>query len=273
MNLRCENCGHAALDTDSTCWHCGEPLPGREERGREEVKVRESWTRDAGPGSIVIFGGLTLLVVIAALLVMNWLGQQPRLQARLGARTRPGWTFLTAANRAFTISLPDDWSWLDTADPDAAAALASLVDQESRWRLATHPLGAEISDMTIVFAAGSALPNESQGPILVVASSPLLNGVTYQEVVNFLSNSDYDVGQVRYVDNFDKSHVSIVIDTPLDDALSEAENAQAIRCRQQFVLGRQKSLLISLCAPTGRFAAFSNTFDEILESFQHLDTP
>ena len=85
MNIRCENCGHTALDTDSTCWQCGESLPGREHAGRRKVKVRESWTHGTGPASIAIFGGLTLLVVLAALLVMTSLGQQPHATTDSGA--------------------------------------------------------------------------------------------------------------------------------------------------------------------------------------------
>jgi hypothetical protein len=272
MNIRCENCGHAALDTDETCWHCGAPLPGRQGTGRKKVKARESWTRDGGPASIAIFGSLTLLVVVAAALVMATLGRQPQLQVRLGTRTRPGWTLLAPANRAFTVTLPDSWSWLDSTDPGAAAELDALIRTEPRLRLATHPLGAETEDMRILFAAGDPLPAHDLTPILVVAASSLLNRLTYQEAVSFLSGSDYDILGVRFIDDFDKSHVDILVDTPPVDPSGQAESAAAIRCRQQFVLGRQQSLLLSLCAPPGRFDAYTHVFDQILASFQHLDT-
>ncbi|MGD2078048.1 MAG: hypothetical protein PVH18_06675 [Chloroflexota bacterium] len=271
MNIRCENCGHAALDTDSSCWHCGEPLPGREEAGRKKIKVRESWTRGAGPGSVVIFGGLTLLVTLAALLVMSSLASQPQLQVRLGTRTPPDWTLLTAADNAFTVTLPDRWSWLDSADRQAGPQLDALIGSTPRLRLATHPLGAETDDMTILFAAGDPLPGDSQTPFLVVAASPLLNRLTYQETVDFLSSSGYDVQSVRFEDDFDKSHVGILVDTPLMDADSGDDDGETIRCRQQFVLGRKQSLLIALCAPVESYDVYNNTFDQIIASFQHLD--
>jgi len=273
MNIRCENCGHAALETDETCWHCGGPLPGRQGAGRKKVKARESWARDRGPGSIAVFGGLTLLVILAAVLVMTTLGRQPQLQVRLGTRTPPGWTLLTPADQLFTITLPADWSWLNSADSDDVAELESLVQQQPRLRLATHPLGAETDDMRFLFAAGDPLPPRDLTPFLVVAASPLLNRLTYQEAVSFLSGSDYDVLATRFVDDFDKSHVDILVDTPLGDLSGQQEGAGSIRCRQQFVLGRRQSLLLSLCSPPGRFDAYVTAFDQVLASFQHLDTP
>ena len=256
-----------ALETDSKCWHCGQPLPGREDAGGKKVKVRDSWTRDSGPASIAIFGGLTLLVVVAALLVMSSLGGQPQLQIRLGTRARPDWTFFTASDGRFTVTLPNSWTWQDGTDPAAAAALQTHLDAGERYQLASQPFGAETEDLTILFAAEGPQPGNGEPPFMIVASSPLLNQLTYKEAVVFLLNSDYDLQQARYVDNFDKSHVSIIVNPRVDDT-----SGQAIRCRQQFVLGREESLLASLCAPAGRFSAYSNQFNEILTSFQHLET-
>ena len=267
MNIRCENCGHMALETDANCWHCGEPLSGREDAARKRVRVRESWTRDSGPASIAVYGGLTVLVVLAALLIMRSLGQQPQLQVRLGTRTRPNWTFITDGERRFTVTLPDSWSWDDGAEPAGSVALATLAEGDDRFRLATHPLGAETDEMTILFAAEGQPDDPERSQFMVIASSELLNRLTYDEAVAFLLNSDYDLQEARFVDDFDKSHVSIIATTPLDDG-----SGSAIRCRQQFVLGRQESLLASLCAPSGRYAAYSNQFSEIMASFQHLGT-
>jgi hypothetical protein len=288
MNVRCENCGRAALDSDETCWHCGAPLPGREGAGRKLVKARESWAHGAGPASIAVFGGLTLMVVLAAILVMVSLGRRPQLQVLLGTRSLPGWRFVTAADQAFTLALPGGWTWLDGASAESAATLAALVEDEPRFLLATHPLGAESDDVHIVFAAADPLPGLGEKANLVVAASPLLNRLTYQEATSFLTGSDYDVLSARFVDDFDKSRVDIVVDTPLvnaplvdgrpdsvppDGAAEEGGEGLVMRCRQQFVLGREQSLLVSLCAPRGRFAVYSQTFDNVMASFQHLDTP
>lgn len=267
MNIICDNCGHQALDTDSTCWHCGEPLPGRDDAGRKKVKVRESWTRDSGPASVAIFAGLTLLVAVAALLVMSALGSQPQLQIRLGTRARPEWTFFTAANGLFTVTLPDSWSWRDGTDPAAASALLTLLDSGERYQSALEPFGLETDDLAILFAAEGPQPGSGDPPFMIVASSPLLNRLTYDEAVTFLRDSDYDLQEVRHIDDFDKSHVSIIANTPIDESSDET-----IRCRQQFILGREESLLASMCAPSGRYTAYSNQFLEILSSFQHLET-
>lgn len=271
MNVRCESCGRAALDTDETCWHCGEPLSGRRGVGRKRVRARESWGRDGGPASLTIFGGLTLLVVMAAILVMASLGRQPQLRVRPDTRAKPGWTLLAPFGGSFTITLPDSWSWLDSADSESAARLEALEQQEPRLRLATHPLGAESGDMRLLFAAGDPLPTRPQTPLLVVAASPLLSRLTYQEAVGFLSGSNYDILSVRFVDDFDKGHVEILVDTPLPDGTEPAEDGAAIRCRQQFVLGDTQSLILSLCAPRGRFDDYANTFGQIMASFQRLN--
>ncbi len=267
MNIRCANCGQMALETDGKCWHCDEPLPGREHAARKRVRVRESWARDGGPAAIAVYGGLTVLVVLAALLVMRSLGQKPQLQVRLGNRTPPGWTFLPGGDGRFTVTLPDTWTWFEGAIPAEAEALESLIQGDNRLPMATHPLGAETDDMQILFAAEGQPGDPDSSLFMVVAASDRLNLLTYDEALAFLLKDNSDLGEVRFVDNFDKSHVSIIATTPLDDS-SEA----AIRCRQQFVLGREVSLLASLCAPAGDYAAYGDHFDEIMASFQHLGT-
>jgi len=271
MNIRCENCGHTALETDSTCWHCGELLAGRENAGSKKVKVRDGWTQGAGTSSVIIFGAMTLLVVLSTILVMASLGRQPQLQVRFGTRTQSGWSFVTSASRQFTISLPDSWSWIDGTDPAFAEELAKLVEDQPLLRLASYPLGAEVQDLTIHFAAGITHPGDERTPKLIIASSPLLNQLTYQEALEFLANSEYNLEQVSFVDDFDKSHLSIVVDTPLGSNALNVETGESIRCRQQFVLGKHQSLLISLCARPSQSRANAPTFDEILASFQRLD--
>ena len=88
MNLRCENCGQPAQDSDSTCWHCGEPLPGREQRRSEKVQAKEHWGQTASPSMLGIYLGSTILVVVAALLVMRSIGRE-RAAPRRGRRGVP----------------------------------------------------------------------------------------------------------------------------------------------------------------------------------------
>ena len=271
MNIRCENCGHTALDTDSTCWHCGKPLPGREDAGRNKVKVRDSWGQSAGPTSLIVYGGLTLFVILGAILLMASLGKQPQLQVRFGTRTQDGWSFINSANHQFTVSLPDEWSWLDGTDMETAIELAQLVEDQPVLRLASYPLGAEVQDLTVLFAASSTFVGDEGAPLLIIAGSPLLNHLSYQEALEFLANSDYDVEQVVLVDDYDKTHLSIVVDPPIQDDISGDGTDIIIRCRQQFVLGREESLLVSLCAQPTQARANAPTFDEIMASFQHLD--
>ena len=65
--------------------------------------------------------------------------------------------------------------------------------------------------MKILLAAEGPSGNSNAAPFMVIAGSELLNLLTYDEAVAFLLNSDYDMQQARFVDDFDKSHVSIFV--------------------------------------------------------------
>jgi hypothetical protein len=265
MSDRCVHCGEPALESDTVCWHCGMPLPGREESKAPQKQVKEGWQQSSPPATVAMYAGITIAVILAAFLVMVYLGRLPLLQIRFGTRAPDQWETIVSADNGFILSLPGSWGWTDGTIEDQAMAINDLLGADNKYGFGTFPFGAEVDDLKIQFIAEPSSPPGNQlSPFLVIARSRLLNRLTYEEAVDFLLTSDYRVKEARFVDNFDKSHVSIIVQTSLAEDLE-------LNCRQQFILGESEAMLVSLCSPSSRYQANIATFEGILESFQRLD--
>lgn len=266
MRMYCKNCGEPALATDTVCWHCGMPIPGREENDIRAEQVKEEWKRTTSTSLVAIYAVITTIVIVGALLLMAYLGRLPLVQIGLGTRTQAEWLSISSDDKGFILSLPESWTWFDGAFEDQQAIINELVTKDPRYLLGTHPFGAEVDDVVIRFVAvESALATNQSSPFLVVGQSRLLNRLSYEEAEEFLLKSDYQVSQASFINNFDKSHLSIFVRT-------EHSEVNSLRCRQQFILGESEALLVSVCAPSSRYQVYANTFDDILSSFQRLDS-
>lgn len=266
MRERCDHCGEPALNTDTVCWHCGMPLPGRKEKNTPKEQVKEKWQVLVSPSSVAMYAGMTIFVILAALLVMVYLGRLPLVQVRFGTRIPAHWQQIISADNGFILSLPESWWWIDGSIDDRGITISDQLAKEKRFDMGTHPFGAEVADLEIQFIAETSSPSEAQLPLfLVIARSNLLNRLTYEEAKDFLLQSDYQVNEAQFVEDFDKSHLSIDVHTDLDENL-------AMHCRQQFIRGDTEAMLMSLCAPSSRYQANINIFEGILESFQRLDS-
>ncbi len=267
MDTHCEYCGEPALDSDVKCWQCGRPLPGREEVTGITVPVKEAWQYKVSPSTVLIYGMMTILVILSAVVVMYILGQQPKIQVSLGTRTAPNWVQVIDAERTFIVSLPDDWQRIDL-DTNGQEDIDNRLAASPLFLLGTYPLGAEADDLSIHFLAEAETPADGPPPpFMLVARSVLLNRLSYEEMVDFLLRSDYAISQAVFIDDFDKSHVSIITRMVIEDG-----PVDALRCQQQFILGEVDSMLLALCAPAGRYAIYAKTFEVIASSFQRLDS-
>jgi hypothetical protein len=129
----------------------------------------------------------------------------------------------------------------------------------------TYPLGEAVDDLELAIVGfGPAMGVDIIPAFMVVATSNKLNRLSYEDAEIFLVEGDFSLAELRYIDNFDRSHLSITTETTLDGS----ENS--IRCRQQFVKGEESGMLVSLCAPSYRYAVHQFLFEEILNSFQRL---
>lgn len=265
MDNRCANCGQPALTTDNICWHCGEPLPWYEEDGPEEVRVKEGWGRSAPMPSVVFYAGITVAVVIALIIVMSSLGSQPQVQVSIGTRPADDWELVTDANTSLTAHLPLAWNWYDSANVEQNDRLRNLVNDDRSFLSGTFPLGEAVDDLEVRFLAHR--PRAGSGTVptfMIVATSQKLNRLSYDDAAVFLDEGDFAISELRYIDNFQRSFLSIVTETELE------VSGDRLRCRQQFIRGKHEGMLLSLCAPTNFYTAQQGTFEEIWNSFQRL---
>ena len=266
MNDRCDHCGEPTLDTDTVCWHCGMPLPGRKELNTPKDLVKDDRQQSVSPSSVAMYTGMTIIVILGAWLVMVYLGRLPLVQVQFGTRTPAEWESIISAENSFILSLPESWWWIDGSSDEQRGAIKDLIAEEKTYDISTYPFGAEVADLEIQFIAETSSASGSQLlPFLVIARSSLLNRLTYEEAIDFLLNSEYKINEVKLVDDFDKSYLSIFVHTAIDEDLD-------MRCWQKFIRGETEAMLVSLCAPTSLYQANINTFEDILGSLQRLDS-
>lgn len=265
MDSRCANCGQPALTTDNICWHCGERLPWYEEDAPEEISVKEGWGRSASASSIVLYAGITVAVVFALIIVMSSLGSQPQVQVSIGTRAPDEWELITDANRSLTAYLPQDWTWFDSANVEQGDRLRELIAEDGSFLSGTFPLGGAVDDLEVVFLALSPTMDSSTLPtFMVVAKSEKLNRLSYGDASVYLDEGDFSISEMRYIDNFERSYLSIVTEPEVESA------GDQLRCRQQFIKGEDEGMLLALCAPVRFYTAQQIIFAEIFNSFQRL---
>lgn len=282
-NIRCENCGQPALETDTVCWHCGQPLTGRGKQAKAEsqivaqaqpdppppaeppAQVKDRWQEPRAFGDLAFYIGLTALVILGVLMVIGRLGRYPLVRASIGERPLFEWDNINDAALTFALQLPRAWERYDGQDPDQAAAFRQQFDQSELYRQGTLPLTSGVGDVQYVFLALSPRPRELPPAFLVVGKSEILSRLNYEEALQFLAESEVTVREAFMVEDFDRAFLSTLVEIPV-----AAEGFENLRCRQQYIRGRSESLLMALCAPEPRYAFYEESFGAIYQSFQSL---
>jgi hypothetical protein len=309
MNPRCDNCGQLALDTDKVCWHCGRPLDGRDNEAPEKVAVNKGWQQTQSLGTIGGYVVVAVVVIVAALLVTNNLSKQPRVSASVGDRVPEGWEVISDLQFRYSFYLPQDWTWFEPVRRERREdpPLTYLLEKEKYFLAGMNPFQGETEDLEIDFLAvpysdtlvleaagerpvedgvrtGGFEPEEDDfgddleqellltemivtaDAFMIVAHSTRLNTLTYTETAEFLLNSDYRILEAEQVVELDRSFLTVSVETPVETA----ENFEFLRCSQQFFLGRDESLLVTLCAKDTVYTRYQRSFNEILTNFRRL---
>ncbi len=266
MTTKCENCGQPLLEGDTECWQCGRKVTSAV-GGATTAQVKQKWGQASSSSEIpalAVYGGLTVFLIVLALLVTIYLGRQPLVQAASQAPS-DGWAFVTNRPRDFVLMLPESWAILDEHDAEGDA-FDRLVTASPRLTQATYPLGNMAEDLRVLFVAaegidaGQAGDDPAPAQFVVVAGSDLLNRLSNEEaqaVAERAAAADQiDLVEAMYVDDFDRSHLFLATRIP-------TESGELI-CRQQFVVGDSSSLIVAACGPDQQLSG------AILESFQRL---
>jgi len=267
MANRCDHCGEPALETDTICWHCGMSLAGHGEHTTEsKTQIKEGWQRSSSPTAIVFYTGLTTFIVLVTVILMVMLGRQPLVQIRLGTRVPNNWQVITSKDLSFTLYLPSTWQFLDRDLADQKQTLDDSLTKSERYQLGSQPFGAELNDFGIQFLAQEVSESTDQnGAFLIVATSDLLNRLSYDEAEAFLLSSDYAINNVAFVEDYEKSHLGYEIQVDGID-----QDNSTIICRQMLILGNNEAMLVSFCRPLENSRNYENTIVDILDSFQRL---
>ncbi len=281
MIARCENCGQAALDNDKVCWHCGRPLAGVDIEAPEKVAVNQGWQQTQSLGAIGGYVAVAVFVILAAAVITRLLGNQPIVTANVGDRAPDGWETIIDFRSTFTFDLPQEWTWFERERRERRSdpPIQSLVDAGDIFMLGASPFGAETDDMEIAFLAvpiSDTADFEDQMAVtqafitadafMLVANSRLLNDLTYEETVLFLLSSEYQILGAEQVEGIDSSHIAVHVETPI----GEESDFDYLRCSQQFFLGEEDSMLVTLCAKNTVYTTYQRTFSSILTSFRRL---
>lgn len=272
MKYQCENCGQPALETDTICWHCGHSLPRH--RNKPEGKAADTAVSPSQPLSatlplprIAAYGGLTLVIIIALLWVMQTLGQQPQVVQSLGDTLPPGWTAVTDYNRQFTLNLPAQWTVLDRYEPQQEAAFIAELRQNDPYQTVLAPFDAAADDrQLLLLAQADQTEVETAVPaFILVTRSRQLNQLTPQQMTNLLQASPAEIDLQRAnleVSVNGREQITYITAMPYRD--------QLLRCQQLFYNDDPDSYLIIGCVSKDGYSVYTNLFHDILVSFQPL---
>lgn len=275
MADKCPNCDKPVLDTDIICWHCGYQLPKRQPAKGEGAKqtgaaARARFLSPAGDAEtaevnlrmVAIYGLLTLAVILALWLVMRSLSRQPIL-VRSAAFELGDWVSVTDFDLRYTLSLPSDWQWLDTAFRDQSDLLAEVAARQPYVGWALLPLGGAAGDMELLGLAVGTRVLETADPIpfVVIGRSEELSALSPADALARLTGTTAVTEQAIDTRVAGQPQARFtVLDMP-----------NAYQCRHLFTPFKGEGYLLAACAPQGRFGTLQHDLADILDSFQLLE--
>jgi hypothetical protein len=270
----CPACGKRILPSDTLCWHCGHKLPEQAAPLDLPLNPRVVAKRPAAPQTdtpsydlraIAIYGGLTLAVFVALLLVMAALGRRPLLVNSAGLDVPDDWIQLTDSQLRYTLAVPGGWQWLDVPFRDQQGVLAELTRRQPYIARSLNPLGQTAGDLSIesVVVGSEALGLPDPVPFVVIAASPRLRELAPQEALSRLAGSPLPVSDQRLDDSVPRQPRGrfSVRDAPAGYQCQHLVTADPATA----------AYLVAACAPETQYAGLQADLDAVLNSFQLLE--
>jgi hypothetical protein len=270
----CRACGKRILPSDTLCWHCGHKLPERAAPldlplSPRVVAKGSAVAQTDAPAydlrAIAVYGGLTLAVFVALLLVMGALGRRPLLVNSAGLDIPDDWIQLTDSQLRYTLAVPGGWQWLDVPFREQQAVLDDLVRRRPTIGRSLTPLGQTAGDLSIegVALGGEALGQADPAPFVVIAVSPRLRTLTPGEALSLLAESPLPVSDQRLDDSVPRQPRGrfSVVDAPAGYQCQHLVTADPATA----------AYLVAACAPEAQVAGLQADLDAVLNSFQLLE--
>lgn len=275
MADRCPNCDKPILATDVVCWHCGYQLPKRAaaptpKRASAKTPDLAAREEDVTPAdynwrALVVYGLLTLAIIVGLWLVMRSLSLRPVLVSGAGFDSDGEWVRVTDADLRYTVSIPIEWQWIDMAYRDQSELLSRVVAQQTYVNRALGPLGELADDVeTVGLAVGAGLLDEvDPQPFLLIGRSERLRGVAPQDVLDALDENSFQISE---------KEINTHLAGQPQARFTALDPSNEYQCRHLFVTGEGKpGYLVAACAPQEHFGALQRDLNVILDSFQLLE--
>lgn len=276
MTDRCPNCDKPVLATDITCWHCGYQLPARPKSqagtkkrsagvGLWRSRPAEDTPVDFDFRMLVVYGLLTLAIIVALWLVMSALSSRPILVQSAGLGLDGDSVLVTDNDLRYTLAFPADWQWIDASFRDQDERLGRVIGRQTYVERALDPLGRAAGDVEIIGLAIDSLNPDETDPqtFVVIGRSDRLREVEPRAALDLLDAQPLPVTE---------EYINTRLAGQPQARFNILDRDGAYQCRHLFVSDAvQPAYVIAACAPQSRFGTTQRLLDEILDSFQLLE--
>jgi hypothetical protein len=263
MSSKCENCGRSVLETDTVCWHCGWSLSPEGSAPAQEARTNaaSNKTGSISLSAVAVIGGVTIVNIIAALLVMRSLGRQPTV---LTDALEPGWDAVADAPPSYTLNLPPDWDWLEGTSDRTQTDFEEVINDNDYYLAIIEPLGEPVREIDLLGVAKDTRREGgmTSGFLLLARDARASRPPPDQAITRFQTNEpNLNVLDVAVTDaSSGEQYVTVVI-----TFFSEEREHH---CREMFVPTTRSNFLVVICSLRGQSSAYSSDFQKILSSFR-----
>ncbi|MCB8944165.1 MAG: hypothetical protein H6658_10460 [Ardenticatenaceae bacterium] len=268
MTQSCPNCNQTVLPTDTVCWQCGYRLTKQPAapKARPDAPTAVAPAEPFSLSAVMVYGGVTAVLVIFLLLTMRGLGKRPLVFLHPDTNVNTGWLPVTDQSLQFTLDIPPTWHSFDKQDPAQRQALADLLAEEAAVAGAVVPLDTAVTDMEIVMVmmAEQVETTDALPGFVVVAQSKALGRLSSDEVVQLVGRET--AVTVTEVNRFR----SFLGDNRLSLLLEMPPTSHELTCQQHIIYSQTGAFLLAGCAPANQYAVYREPLEKILGSFQPL---
>jgi hypothetical protein len=269
MTSTCPNCNQTVLPTDTVCWHCGyrwAPQPPKHELQPEPataVTAPESFSLSA----VLVYGGVTAVVLIGLLLAIRTLGQRPTILLNPDTNISAGWPPVTDHSMRFTLDIPPTWQAWDKQNPQQQAEFETVLASDEQFTAAVASLSTAVSDLEILMIVIGEKPEQITAVpgFIVVARSEEIGRLSLDDIIALAQrpNAAVELSQVNIFSSFTG-------DNRVSASLKMPATKDALTCQQHVIRGTGEGYLLAGCAPEARYQTYSEPIENILASFQLL---